>query len=678
MFKAVQSTWARYFNDGGVEKRILSRGIALAVVPLLLVVLVTLLVERQANSVSVDGSSRLAAQDLNHLVESLLGASEAEQEGVAKALDGARVFLDRAGRIGFDETRRIHWKAKNQLSDEVSDVSLPTMMAGTTRFTPVEDFSKEAPIVDEVQQLFKMTATVFQRMNEHGDMLRIATTVRKVSGERAIGTFIPVAGADGKPNAVLAAVLQGKSYLGRAFVVNAWFIAAYQPIRDRGGNIVGMIYTGLPETELRDKMARFNARLSTAGKTDIFVLHTAAQAKGLFLLSNDKTLEGHSSWEHKDPKGALYVQEICRRALAAKGGEISEASYWSLPQNGQPSRKMIARFTYFAAWDWVIGVQQPEEDFLATPHRIRRIFRITNWFLPLLCLAAAVAAVKVWHGFVGKLARRIESVIAKLRQNSGNLATAAHSIGEHSRSVATSAQQHMRTTVSQAAASEQTTAATGMVAATAKHNSATAERMRTLSSETENSLNQAMAKLGDVEAAMQSISATSGDVLGIVDSINEISFATNILALNASIEAARAGVAGQTFGYIAGEVRALAGRCAEAADQTKGIVNQSQTDMARGGQMVALLTRTLGPVGKSSQTMHGLATEVSDNSQQQANSLGQVLEAVEEIQRASESSAEAAQKGAHDAAALEKQVGFLVRSVSEIDQAIDILNKEFG
>ena len=390
------------------------------------------------------------------------------------------------------------------------------------------------------------------------------------------------------------------------------------------------------------------------------MLHTAAQAKGLFLLSNDKNLEGHNSWTQKDAKGALFVQEICRKALAAKGGEISEAAYWSLPQTGQPSRKMIARFTYFAGWDWVIGVQQPEEDFghaaSHPPHFSG------NQLVPAAPLsAAAVAAVKVWHGFVGKLARSIESVIAKLKESSGNLATAAHSIGEHSKSVAISAQQYMRTTVSQAAASEQTTTATGTVAATAKHNSATAERMRALLLETENSLNQAMAKLGDVETAMQSIGATSGDVLGIVDSINEISFATNILALNASIEAARAGVAGQTFGYIAGEVRALAGRCAAAADQTKGIVNQSQTDMERGGQMVALLTRTLGPVGKSSQTMHGLAAEVSANSQQQATSLGQVLEAVEEIQRASESSAEAAQKGAHDAAALEKQVEFLVR-----------------
>jgi methyl-accepting chemotaxis protein len=94
--------------------------------------------------------------------------------------------------------------------------------------------------------------------------------------------------------------------------------------------------------------------------------------------------------------------------------------------------------------------------------------------------------------------------------------------------------------------------------------------------------------------------------------------------------------------------------------------------------MVNLLTKTLNPVEESSEKIRGLAAEVSNNSKQQAESLGQVLEAVEQIQRASESSAQAAQKGAHDAVELEGQVAFLVRSISEIDGAIDLLNKEFG
>jgi len=679
----MRKIWEHYFEKGGIERRILSPRIALAVVPLLLMVIVTLIVQQGANSVSVAGCFKLATQDLNHTVEGLLGASESNQENITKALSGAKVFMDRAGRIEFDGARRISWKAKNQFSEEVVEVSLPTMMAGTTRFVPVSDFSKEAPVVDEVEQLFKMTATVFQRMNERGDMLRIATTVKKKSGERAIGTFIPVVGVDGKPNPVLAAVLQGKNYLGRAFVVNAWFIAAYQPIRaaagkDGPGKIVGMIYTGLPEVELRDKLGRFSERVSGAGKTDVFVLHTAGPAKGLFVLSNDKSLEGHNSWDVKDSRGNLFVQAICRKALLAKPGEISEAAYWSMEHEGKAAQKMIARFTYYPAWDWVIGVQQPEDEFLATPNRIRTIFRVTDWFLPLLCIAAAVVAILVWEKFVRKLSSRIEAVITKLQQSARQLDTAADAIGERSGSVALSATELLRATQSQAAASEETSAATGSVTETAKLNYQTAESMRTLSAGTEKILKQAVATLGDVDSAMQSMSATSGDVLGIADSINEISFATNIVSLNASIEAARAGEAGVTFAYIAGEVRSLAKKCAGAADQTKTIVNQSQTEMQRGSQMVGRLVNALEPVGTSSDQIRALANEVSSTSREQAESLKQVLEAVEQIQRASESSAQAARKGADDAEALQTQVSSLIRSVSEIEQAIEILNDELA
>jgi methyl-accepting chemotaxis protein len=284
----------------------------------------------------------------------------------------------------------------------------------------------------------------------------------------------------------------------------------------------------------------------------------------------------------------------------------------------------------------------------------------------------------VWHKFVGKLSGRIAAVIGKLKQSARQLDTAADAIGERSGSVAASASELMRATQSQAAASEETSVATGSVTETAKVNYQTAESMRTLSAGTETILKQAVATLGDVDSAMQSISSTSGNVLGIADSINEISFATNIVSLNASIEAARAGEAGVTFAYIAGEVRSLAKKCAGAADETKKIVSQSRTEMERGSQLVGRLVNALHPIGKSSDQIRDLATEVSATSKQQAESLRQVLEAVEQIQRASESSAQAARKGADDAEELQSQVTSLVRSVSEIEQAIEILNNEFA
>lgn len=88
------------------------------------------------------------------------------------------------------------------------------------------------------------TATIFL------DDARISTNVMDVSGERAIGTRVSQEVYD-------QVVVQGKSWIGRAFVVNAWYMTAYEPIRDISGEIVGMLYVGMleaPYVDLRNRV----------------------------------------------------------------------------------------------------------------------------------------------------------------------------------------------------------------------------------------------------------------------------------------------------------------------------------------------------------------------------------------------------------------------------------------
>lgn len=104
-------------------------------------------------------------------------------------------------------------------------------------------------IVDEVKQtvfqgvVYKGrdigTATIFQ------DDVRISTNVTNKDGSRAIGTRIA-------QDVYEQVVVKGQQYLGRAFVVNDWYIAAYEPIRDFSGKIIGILYVGLLEKKYLD------------------------------------------------------------------------------------------------------------------------------------------------------------------------------------------------------------------------------------------------------------------------------------------------------------------------------------------------------------------------------------------------------------------------------------------
>jgi methyl-accepting chemotaxis protein len=102
-------------------------------------------------------------------------------------------------------------------------------------------------VVDDVKELVGGTATIFQRMNRQGNILRVATNVEKLDNTRAIGTYIPAVNPDGIPNPVVSTVMQGKTYRGIAYVVNAWYITAYEPIFDGQGEIVGVLYVGVKQ-----------------------------------------------------------------------------------------------------------------------------------------------------------------------------------------------------------------------------------------------------------------------------------------------------------------------------------------------------------------------------------------------------------------------------------------------
>lgn len=87
------------------------------------------------------------------------------------------------------------------------------------------------------------TATIFQ------DDVRISTNVRNADGSRAVGTRIAA-------DVYTQVVDKGQSWIDRAFVVNNWYITAYEPIRDIRQNIVGILYVGILEQKYTDMEAR--------------------------------------------------------------------------------------------------------------------------------------------------------------------------------------------------------------------------------------------------------------------------------------------------------------------------------------------------------------------------------------------------------------------------------------
>ncbi len=170
--------------------------------------------------------------------------------------------------------------------------------------------------------------------------------------------------------------------------------------------------------------------------------------------------------------------------------------------------------------------------------------------------------------------------------------------------------------------------------------------------------------VGQVVETMKGINASSREISDIIAIIDSIAFQTNILALNAAVEAARAGEQGRGFAVVATEVRALAGRSAQAAKQINTLISASVERVVHGSNQVNEAGATMGELVKSTQEACELVEQISQASQQQALAVAQVGEAVTHMDQVTQQNAAMVEQIAASAASLRDQADELVGTVA--------------
>jgi len=319
--------------------------------------------------------------------------------------------MDQTGRVQVDAGSPVSWEARNQFTKAVSPVSLPKLLVGEKWLGQVSGAETPVPVVDGVRTVTNATSTMFQRMNPAGDMLRVATNVIGDGGKRAIGTFIPATGADGQPNPVVSTVLRGETFVGRAFVVNAWYMAAYEPLLDSQKNVMGMLYVGVPEARATEELRRAILTMKVGRTGYIYVLNANGSTRGHYVISKAGQRDGEDIWDSKDGKGKLFVQEICRKAVGLGPNEMATQRYpWKDPADAQTYNK-IARIKYFKPWDWVIGVSLPEDEMYATAMEVDRISRRNTTILFLMGAVTLVATCLIWLLQANGMTRQTKKII---------------------------------------------------------------------------------------------------------------------------------------------------------------------------------------------------------------------------------------------------------------------------
>jgi len=633
-----------------IRHKIIGLTILAALLPV--VVVVILVSVQKARS-----SAELTAQ-LNELGRSNLGqisqdvyslcetANNLIQQQVNASLNTAREVADIAGGAHL-ASDKAPWQAVDQFSKKAVSVNLSKMMVGKAWLGQNTDAGKPTAFVDHVAEMTGATCTIFQRMNDEGDMLRVATTVKTADGKRAIGTYIPAVEPSGSRNAVVSSVLRGETYRGRAFVVNAWYLTAYEPIKDKGGKVIGALFVGVKQEAVESlRQAIMGTKVGKSGY--VFVLGGTGQQKGHYVVSYKGERDGENIWEAKDADGKYFIQSMVTKGLTLKKGETGFETYPWKNKGENKARMKISGLAYFEPWDWVIGAGAYEEDFNKAATDAAAALARVLWWTIVGGLIVLVGSTVLAFIVGGRIAGNLQKVIKDLNEGAHQVTAAAGQVASASQSLAEGSSE-------QAASIEETSSSLEEMSSMTRQNADNARTAAGLMAEAKKAVDRSADNAKAMDGAMSQIKSASDHTSKIIKTIDEIAFQTNLLALNAAVEAARAGEAGKGFAVVAEEVRNLAMRSAEAAKNTSGLIEDTLQRVSEGVQVVGGLKTALEEVTESSKKVHNLVNEIAAATTEQSQGIDQVNTAVNQMNSVTQQNAANAEESAAAAEELNAQ-----------------------
>ncbi len=478
--------------------------------------------------------------------------------------------------------------------------------------------------VDEVKRLVGGTATIFR-----GDM-RVATNVTKPDGSRAVGT--PLA-----RNAAYETVLdKGQTYRGKADILGKSFFTAYDPIKDSSGKTIGILFVGIPESDVMGAIGGARWTLALSAAVISLLVAGAAWYAGRRMFS------------------PLVQMTEAMRALAAGKVDIAIPAHAATDEIGA----MAGALEHFRTSE----LARQQGDVRDRQAQAEREHAMEALGQALAKIAGGDLTVDIGNDFPSdyeKLATHFRSAIGSLRELIGTVLEGTASIRTGSQEIASASEDLARRTEANASSLEQTSAAiTQMnqrIDATATAAGVTVERA-----------DQAIGVVGSgrstADEAVQAMTRVADSAKGIdsvIEGLDKIAFQTRVLAMNAAVEAGRAGEAGRGFAVVADLVSALAMRAEEEAKRARDqlTVTQSEVVVARGAvervdSALAAIVDTVGEV-------HELLGSMAADNRAQSTAIREISAAISDMDRATQQNAAMVEETSAAARQLTDQVARL-------------------
>ncbi|MBN8519126.1 MAG: methyl-accepting chemotaxis protein [Candidatus Accumulibacter sp.] len=521
-------------------------------------------------------------------------------------------------------------------------------------------------------------ATVFAKKGD--DFVRVTTSVKKEDGSRAVGTLL------GKEHPAYVLVREGKSFTGKATLFGRDFMTKYDPIHDAAGQVIGLHFVGIDivESIARMKETIKKIKLGTTGYA--YVLDATPGPKAGTLIVHP-TSEGKNIIEAKDNEGRPFIREIVEK----RNGTIIYP--WMNTEAGDTRpRNKIVIYNDYKDWNWIVASGSYTEEIFSLADRARNLtiaatFVLTITLLAILTFYLNRIVIRPLTGLVGssqriangdltirldtgrgdeigavmhamhEMAEKLGTIIGGVRSASDTIGDAARQMSVATSQVSTATEAQAQASAASAAALEEVTVSINEVSTLAGETEASSQKTSRLTEESVAAIHDAV---DEIESMASAISASSEQVAGLVKRseevggiagvIREIADQTNLLALNAAIEAARAGEQGRGFAVVADEVRKLAERTAKATHEIAEMIGQIQNEtrqsvscmeavapkIQHGLAKVSAVSDMLDTISAEATDSRKRALEVANATREQAVAANDVAKNVEHVAQMTE------------------------------------------
>ncbi|MDH5737081.1 MAG: methyl-accepting chemotaxis protein, partial [Gammaproteobacteria bacterium] len=234
---------------------------------------------------------------------------------------------------------------------------------------------------------------------------------------------------------------------------------------------------------------------------------------------------------------------------------------------------------------------------------------------------------------------RLKDIIVGIKMGSEEVSVATEQVSKGNMDLSQRTQEQASSLEEVAASMEEMTGAVGQNASNAGRARDLASAARDQADKGSEVVNRAIASMGEINESSKRIS----EIIGVID---EIAFQTNLLALNAAVEAARAGDQGRGFGVVAGEVRTLAGRSAEAAKEIKALIEDSVAKVRDGTEFVGQSGEVLSDILTSVKEVSEVVNEIAAANSEQSGGIQQVNTAIMQMDEMTQQNASLVEEAA--------------------------------